>query len=97
MFSDPKVMVEMGVGRGGGGCQRLSDMSLSTDSSDSLDFTHGFFPQIHDPSPPTAADYAAHLPLSLPPPPRNPDSSMEDEDDEEEEEEEEEEDRKSVV
>ncbi|XP_046885019.1 ras and Rab interactor 2 isoform X1 [Hypomesus transpacificus] len=70
-----------------GGCQRLSDMSLSTDSSDSLDFTHGFFPQIHDPSPPTAADYSAHLPLSLPPPPRNPDSSMEDEDEEEEDEE----------
>uniref|UniRef100_A0A3Q4HUB6 Ras and Rab interactor 2a n=1 Tax=Neolamprologus brichardi TaxID=32507 RepID=A0A3Q4HUB6_NEOBR len=39
-----------------GGSQRLSDMSLSTDSSDSLDFSQSsafFMPPMHDPSPPT--------------------------------------------
>ncbi|KAJ8365835.1 hypothetical protein SKAU_G00146660 [Synaphobranchus kaupii] len=36
-------------GRGGGG-QRLSDMSISTSSSDSLDFSHGF--SLPEPSPP---------------------------------------------
>ncbi|KAM4615435.1 ras and Rab interactor 2 [Polymixia lowei] len=77
-------------GRGGErgeecGGQRLSDMSLSTDSSDSLDFSHSsyFLPPLHDPSPPTAADYAAHLPLSLPPS-HLPYSSMEEDEEEEE-------------
>ncbi|XP_061546977.1 ras and Rab interactor 2 isoform X1 [Phycodurus eques] len=88
--------------RGGGGeeageegkevSQRLSDMSISTDSSDSLDFSQSspfFLPPLHDPSPPTVADFNAHLPLSLP-------SShllycsMEEDDDEEEDEDEEE-------
>ncbi|KAM3842998.1 ras and Rab interactor 2-like [Diretmus argenteus] len=72
--------------------QRLSDMSLSTDSSDSLDFSHSssfFLPPLHDPSPPTAADYAAHLPLSLPPS-HVPYSSMEEDEDEDEDEDEEE-------
>ncbi|XP_071403270.1 ras and Rab interactor 2-like isoform X1 [Centroberyx affinis] len=76
----------------GGGGQRLSDMSLSTDSSDSLDFSHSssfFLPPLHDPSPPTAADYATHLPLSLPPS-HLPYSSMEEDDDEDDEEDEEE-------
>ncbi|KAM6956550.1 ras and Rab interactor 2 [Aplochiton taeniatus] len=78
---------------GGGGGQRLSDMSLSTDSSDSFDFSHSssfFMPALHDPSPPTAADYAQHLPLSLPPAlvAGHPYSSMEEDEDEEEEDEE---------
>ncbi|XP_056147675.1 ras and Rab interactor 2 [Lampris incognitus] len=79
---------------GGNGSQRLSNMSLSTDSSDSLDFSHSsssfFLPPLHDPSPPTAADYAAHLPLSLPPS-HLPYSSMEEDEEEEDEEEDEEE------
>ncbi|MEQ2209585.1 hypothetical protein XENOCAPTIV_001209, partial [Xenoophorus captivus] len=52
------------------GGQRLSDMSLSTDSSDSLDYFQDsafFIPPLHDPSPPTIADFNTHLPLSLPP------------------------------
>lgn len=52
------------------GGQRLSDMSLSTDSSDSLDYSQSsafFIPPLHDPSPPTIADFNTHLPLSLPP------------------------------
>lgn len=84
----------------GGGGQRLSDMSLSTDSSelDSLDLSHSSFatfvlPALHDPSPPTQADYATHLPLSLSPPRQDrqhhhhhlPDSSMEEDDEDEEE------------
>jgi len=85
------------VGGGGGGGQRLSDMSLSTDSSepDSLDLSHSSFaafvlPPLHDPSPPSRADYAAHLPLSRSPPRRDrrdhhlPDSSMEEDDEDEE-------------
>ncbi|KAF3708486.1 Ras and Rab interactor 2 Ras interaction/interference protein 2 [Channa argus] len=53
-----------------GGDQRLSDMSISTDSSDSMDFFQSsvfFLPPLHDPSPPTEADFNTHLPLSLPP------------------------------
>ncbi|XP_029926725.1 ras and Rab interactor 2 isoform X2 [Myripristis murdjan] len=75
-----------------GGGQRLSDMSLSTDSSDSLDFSQSssfFLPPLHDPSPPTAADYAAHLPLSLPPS-HLPYSSMEEDEDEDDDEDEDE-------
>lgn len=67
-----------------GGGQRLSDMSLSTDSSDSLDFSQSsgfFFPPLHDPNPPTLDEINAHLPLSLPPY-----SSMEEDDDEDDEE-----------
>ncbi|XP_045899345.1 ras and Rab interactor 2-like, partial [Micropterus dolomieu] len=72
------------------GGQRLSDMSLSTDSSDSLDLSSAFFlPPLHDPSPPTVADFNTHLPFSLPPS-QLPYCSMEedevDEDDEDEEE-----------
>ncbi|CAL9687410.1 unnamed protein product [Knipowitschia caucasica] len=55
------------AGRNGG--QRLSDLSLSTDSSDSLDFSQSssfFFPPMHDPKPPTLAEIDAHLPMSLP-------------------------------
>ncbi|KAK0148066.1 Ras and Rab interactor 2 [Merluccius polli] len=92
-----------GAQDGGGGGQRLSDMSLSTDSSepDSLDLSHSqsfstfVLPPLHDPSPPTRADYAAHLPLSLSPPRHHhrhrrhrPDSSMEEDEEEEEEEDE---------
>ncbi|XP_028459757.1 ras and Rab interactor 2 isoform X1 [Perca flavescens] len=80
------------VGEECSGCgQRLSDMSLSTDSSDSLDFSQSsafFLPPLHDPSPPTVADFNTHLPLSLPPS-QLPYCSMEDDDDEEDEEEEE--------
>lgn len=68
-----------------GSCQRLSDMSLSTDSSDSLDFSQSsafFLPPLHDPSPPTEADFNTHLPLSLPPS-HLPFSSMDQDDDEE--------------
>ncbi|CAN9500123.1 unnamed protein product [Ophioblennius macclurei] len=73
------------------GGQRLSDMSLSTDSSDSLDFSQSstfFIPPIHDPSPPTVADFNTHLPLSLPPP-HLPYCSMEEDDDEDEDDEDE--------
>lgn len=52
-----------------GGGQRLSDMSLSTDSSDSLDFSQSsafFLPPLHDPRTPTVDDFNTHLPLSLP-------------------------------
>lgn len=51
-----------------GTSQRLSDMSLSTDSSDSVDFSQSsvfFIPPLHDPSPPTMADFDNYLPLSL--------------------------------
>lgn len=82
---------ETGVECSGGG-QRLSDMSLSTDSSDSLDFSQSsafFLPPLHDPNPPTVADFNTHLPLSLPP--RHlPYSSMEEDDDDEDDEDEEE-------
>ncbi|KAA8578877.1 hypothetical protein FQN60_005412, partial [Etheostoma spectabile] len=74
-----------------GGGQRLSDMSLSTDSSDSLDFSQSsafFLPPLHDPSPPTVEDFNTHLPLSLPPS-HLPYCGMEDDDDEEDDEEEE--------
>ncbi|CAL8391338.1 unnamed protein product [Arctogadus glacialis] len=98
-----------GGGGGGGGGQRLSDMSLSTDSSepDSMDLSFSSLsafrlPPLHDPSPPTLADYAAHLPLSLSPPlhhrllrqenHQGPDSSMEEDEDEDEDEDEEEQD-----
>lgn len=75
-----------------GGGQRLSDMSLSTDSSDSLDFSQSsafFLPPLHDPSPPTVADFNTHLPLSLPPS-HLPYCSMEEDDDDEEDEDEDE-------
>lgn len=75
-----------------GGGQRLSDMSISTDSSDSLDFSHSsafFLPPLHDPSPPTEADFNQHLPLSIPPCHLPYCSMEEDEDDEEDEDEEE--------
>lgn len=74
------------------GGQRLSDMSLSTDSSDSLDFSQSsafFIPPLHDPSPPTVADFNTHLPLSLPPS-HLPYCSMEEDDEDEDEEDEEE-------
>lgn len=77
-----------------GGGQRLSDMSLSTDSSDSLDFSQCsafFLPPLHDPSPPTAADFNTHLPLSIPPS-HLPYSSMEEDDEDEDDEDEEEQD-----
>lgn len=76
-----------------GGGQRLSDMSLSTDSSDSLDFSQSsvfFLPPLHDPSPPTMADFDTHLPLSIPPS-HLPYSSMEEDDDDDDEDEDEEE------
>lgn len=69
---------------GGGGGQRLSDMSLSTDSSESLDFSQQsgfFFPPLHDPNPPTLDEINTHLPLSLPSYP-----SMEEDDEEDDEE-----------
>ncbi|XP_060896801.1 ras and Rab interactor 2 [Labrus mixtus] len=75
-----------------GGGQRLSDMSLSTDSSDSLDFSQCsafFLPPLHDPSPPTIADFNTHLPLSIPPS-HLPYCSMEEDDDDDDDEEEEE-------
>lgn len=75
-----------------GGGQRLSDLSISTDSSDSLDFSQSstfFLPPLHDPSPPTVADFNTHLPLSLPPP-HQPYCSMEEDDDDEDDEDEEE-------
>lgn len=59
--------------------QQLSDVSLSTDSSDSLDFSQSssfFSPPLHHPGPPTTP-----LPLSLPP--ASVDQDDEDEDDEE--------------
>ncbi|XP_077438043.1 ras and Rab interactor 2 [Vanacampus margaritifer] len=72
--------------------QRLSDMSLSTDSSDSLDFSQSsafFLPPLHDPSPPTVADFDTHLPLSLPSSHLLYCSMEEDDDDDEDEDEEE--------
>ncbi|XP_008300008.1 ras and Rab interactor 2-like [Stegastes partitus] len=75
-----------------GGGQRLSDMSLSTDSSDSLDFSQSsafFIPPLHDPSPPTVADFNTHLPLSLPQSHLSYCGMEEDDDDEEDEDEEE--------
>ncbi|KAM8737959.1 ras and Rab interactor 2 isoform 1-T1 [Acanthopagrus schlegelii] len=103
---DPSLMttskpaeVTGGGGRGGevvkecsGGSQRLSDMSISTDSSESLDFSQSsvfFLPPLHDPSPPTEADFNIHLPLSLPPS-HLPYCSMEEDDDDEDDEDEEE-------
>ncbi|XP_049592693.1 ras and Rab interactor 2 [Syngnathus scovelli] len=75
--------------------QRLSDVSLSTDSSDSLDFfsqsSPFFLPALHDPSPPTVADFNTHLPLSLPSSHLLYCSTEDDDDDEEEEDEDEEE------
>ncbi|XP_010890623.2 ras and Rab interactor 2 isoform X2 [Esox lucius] len=75
--------VEDEGGRDGGrgdSVQRLSDMSLSTDSSaDSLDFSQGFFPPLPEPSPPTTDNLAL-------PPLNNAYSSMEDEDDDDEDE-----------
>ncbi|KAM7385042.1 hypothetical protein PAMP_001141 [Pampus punctatissimus] len=82
---------EPGVECSGGG-QRLSDMSLSTDSSDSLDFSQSsafFLPPLHDPNPPTVADFNTHLPLSLPPhhlPYCSMEEDEEDDDDEDDEE-----------
>lgn len=61
------------------GGQRLSDMSFSTGSSDSLVSTQSsafFLPPLYDPSPPTEADLDRDLPLD------RPDSSMEEDDEE---------------
>lgn len=59
--------------------QRLSDMSLSTESSaDSLDFSQGFFPPLSEPSPPTTNNLVL-------PPLIHPYSSMEEDDDDEDE------------
>lgn len=66
------------------GGQRLSDMSFSTGSSDSLDFSQSsafFLPPLYDPSLPTEADLDLHLPVS------RPYSSMEEEEDEDQEDE----------
>ncbi|XP_027129291.1 ras and Rab interactor 2 isoform X2 [Larimichthys crocea] len=93
--SKPSVVAgeeEEAVKQCGSGGQRLSDMSISTDSSDSLDFSQSsafFLPPLHDPSPPTVADFNTHLPLSLPPP-HLPYCSMEEDDDDEDDEDEEE-------
>lgn len=68
------------VDRDGG--QRLSDMSLSTDSSESLDFSQPssfFFPPIHDINPPTLDEINAHLPLFS--------TSLDEDDDDDEDEE----------
>ncbi|KAG7512365.1 ras and Rab interactor 2-like [Solea senegalensis] len=73
-----------------GNNQRLSDMSLSTDSSDSLDFSQNsafFLPPLHDPNLPTEADFNTHLPLSLPPSHHLPYGSMEEDDDDDEDDE----------
>ncbi|AWP14473.1 putative ras and Rab interactor 2-like [Scophthalmus maximus] len=83
---------EEGAEECSGGSQRLSDMSLSTDSSDSLDFSQSsvfFLPPLHDPCPPTVDDFNTHLPLSLPPS-HLPYGSMEEDDDDEDDEDEEE-------
>ncbi|KAM3606802.1 uncharacterized protein V6R79_023423 [Siganus canaliculatus] len=69
-----------------GSGQRLSDMS--TDSLDSL-FSHSsvfFLPPLHDPSPPTEADFDLHLPLSRPPSHQPYVGEDEEEDDEEDDE-----------
>ena len=97
--SKPAEVTGGGGGGGGevvkecsGGSQRLSDMSISTDSSESLDFSQSsvfFLPPLHDPSPPTEADFNIHLPLSLPPS-HLPYCSMEEDDDDEDDEDEEE-------
>ncbi|KAM8859812.1 ras and Rab interactor 2 isoform 2-T4 [Spinachia spinachia] len=68
------------------GSERLSDMSLSTNSSDSLDFSQSsafFLPAAHDPSSPTVADFNTHLPLSLLPRHQLCCSTEDDEEDEE--------------
>lgn len=65
--ADRRAEVTGGEEHSGSG-QRLSDMS--TDSLDSLDFSQSsvfFLPPLHDPSPPTEADFDLHLPLSRPP------------------------------
>ncbi|KAK7901206.1 hypothetical protein WMY93_017975 [Mugilogobius chulae] len=69
-------------------CQRLSDMSLSTDSSESLDFPQAsfFFPPLHDPNPPTLDEINAHLPLSALSPFPSVELDDDDEDDEDDEE-----------
>ncbi|KAM9365080.1 ras and Rab interactor 2 isoform 1-T1 [Pholidichthys leucotaenia] len=72
------------------GGQRLSDMSISTDSSDSLDFSQSapfFIPDLPDPSPPTVDDFNTHLPLSLPPSNMHYCSMEEDDEDEDDEDE----------
>ncbi|XP_072293256.1 ras and Rab interactor 2-like [Eucyclogobius newberryi] len=74
------------------GGQRLSDMSLSSESDDSVDFPRAnfFFPPLHEPNLPTVEMMNADLPLSLPPslplslPPY---SSMEEDDEDEDDEE----------
>lgn len=69
---------------GGGSGQRLSDMSFSTGSSDSLVFSQSspfFLPPLYDPSPPTEADLDRDLPLN------RPYSSMEEEEDEDQDDE----------
>ncbi|XP_068455480.1 ras and Rab interactor 2 [Clinocottus analis] len=92
MTTSQQVDVTEGVEEAGEECsgagQRLSDMSLSTDSSDSLDFSQSsafFLPPLHDPSPPTVADFDTHLPLSLPPSRLVCCSTDEDDEDEDEE------------
>lgn len=69
------------------GGQRLSDMSILTDSSDSLEESQSpsfFLPPLHDPNLPTLDDFDTHLPLSLPPP--IPPYMAEDEEEEEDDE-----------
>nr|XP_046256967.1 ras and Rab interactor 2-like isoform X2 [Scatophagus argus]XP_046256968.1 ras and Rab interactor 2-like isoform X2 [Scatophagus argus] len=73
--------------------QRLSDMSISTDSSDSLDFSQSsvfFVPPLSDPNIPTVADFNTHLPLSLPSS-QMPYGSMEEDDEDDDDDEDEEE------
>lgn len=72
----------------GSSSQRLSDVSMLTDSSDSLEDSQSssfFLPPLHDPNPPTLLELDTHLPLSLPP--AAPAYMAEDDEDEEEDDE----------
>uniref|UniRef100_H3D7A3 Ras and Rab interactor 2 n=1 Tax=Tetraodon nigroviridis TaxID=99883 RepID=H3D7A3_TETNG len=64
--SPPESSLQSGAEEAAAG-QRLSDMSILTDSSDSLEDAPFFLPPLHDPNPPTVHDFDTHLPLSLPP------------------------------
>lgn len=69
--------------------QWMSDMSLSTDSSDSLDILQSSaycIPPLHDSSPPTVDDFNNQLPLSLPPSHLSFSSNLNDDNDDEDEE-----------